>query len=87
MRTGNTARYLLEKRFLNFDKLGGLGDVEDLFDFAEEHDLLLGARLGPVLEQAADDFLRQRGVLLEKLNDAVGQLSVIQRQTLHLVQR
>ena len=87
MGAGNTTRYLLEERLLDLDELGRLRHVEDLLDLAEKHDLLLRARLGPVLEQAADHLLRQRRVLLQELDDAVGQLGVIQRQTLDLVQR
>ena len=49
--------------------------------------LLLGASLWPELEQPLDDLLRQGGVLLQELHDAVRQLRVVQRQTPHLVQR
>ena len=87
MRAGHAARNLLEQRLLDLDELGGFSHVEDLLDLAEEHDLLLRARLGPVLEQAADHLLRQRRVLLQELDDAVGQLGVVQRQALDLVQR
>ena len=53
----------------------------------EGTNLFLRAGLGPVLEEAADDLLGQRRVLLEELDDAVGQLGVVQRQALDLVQR
>lgn len=71
MRTGNAARNLLKERLLDFDELGRFRHVEDLFDLAEEHDFLLGACLGPVLEKTTYDFFRQRGILLEELDDAV----------------
>jgi len=48
--------------------------------------LFLTACLGPNLEQAADHGLRESGIFLEELDDAVGELRVVQGQTLHLVQ-
>lgn len=79
-------RYLPKERFLDTSELGRFYDVQYLLDFAEEHDLLLATRLRPVLEEAANDRLRQVGVLFEKLHHAVGELRVIQRQALDLVQ-
>ena len=84
MRAGNTFGNLFKKRFLDLDKLSGLDDIEYLLNLPEEHDLLLGAGLGPELEEALDDLLRQRGVLLQELDHAVGQLGVVQRQTSNL---
>ena len=49
--------------------------------------LLLRAGLWPELEQSLDDLLRQSGVFLQELHDAVRQLRVVQRQAPHLVQR
>ena len=37
--TGDASGNLLEERLLDFDELGRLGDVEDLLDLAQEHDL------------------------------------------------
>jgi len=48
--------------------------------------LLLRAGLGPELEQPLDDLLREGGVLLQELHDAVGQLRVVQRQAAHFMQ-
>ena len=86
MGAGNTTGNLLEEGLLDFDELRRFRHVEDLFDLAEEHDLLLRACLRPVLEQAADDLLRQGWILLQELDDAVGQLGVVERQALDLVQ-
>ena len=58
MGAGDTSWNLLEERLLDFDKLGWLRYIENLLYFAEEHDLLLWARLGPVLEQAANHLFR-----------------------------
>ena len=84
MRAGNTFGNLFKKRFLDLDKLSGLDDIEYLLNLPEEHDFFLGAGLGPELEEALDDLLRQRGVLLQELDHAVGQLGVVQRQTSNL---
>lgn len=87
MWTGNASRYLPKQRLLDPRELRRFYHVQHLLDLAEEHDLLLTARLRPVLQEAPDDRLRQRGVLLEELDYAVGELRVIQRQALDLVQR
>ena len=84
VRAGNTFGNLFKKRFLDLDKLSGLDDIEYLLNLPEEHDLLLGAGLRPELEEALDDLLGQGGVLLKELDHAVGQLSVVQRQTSNL---
>ena len=86
MRAGNTFGNLFKKRFLDLDKLSRLDDIEYLLNLPEEHDLLLGAGLGPELEQPLDDLLGEGGVLLQELHHAVRQLRVVQRQTPHLVQ-
>jgi len=52
MGAGDTSWNLLEERLLDFDKLGRLRHIENLLNLAEEHDLFLWARFGPVLEQA-----------------------------------
>ena len=87
MRAGNTFGNLFKKRFLDLDKLSRLDDIEYLLNLPEEHDLLLGAGLRPELEEALDDLLGQGGVLLKELDHAVGQLSVIQRQTPNLMRK
>ena len=84
VRAGNTFGNLFKKRFLDLDKLSGLDDIEYLLNLPEEHDLLLGAGLWPELEEALDDLLGQGGIFLEELDHAVGQLSVVQRQTSNL---
>ena len=84
VRAGNTFGNLFKKRFLDLDKLSRLDDIEYLLNLPEEHDLLLGAGLRPELEETLDDLLGQGGVLLKELDHAVGQLSVIQRQTSNL---
>lgn len=85
--TGHAFGDLPEQLLLDLDELRRIDDVEDLLDLAEEHDLLLRARFRPELEQAAHDRLGEHSVLLEELHDAVGQLRVVQRQTLDFVQR
>merc|ERR1711884_328402 len=84
---GNTFGNLFKQRFLDFDKLSRFDDIKYLLDLAQEHDLLLGAGLGPELEQPLDDLLGEGGVLLQELHHAVGQLGVVQRQAPNLVQR
>lgn len=49
--------------------------------------LFLRTSLGPELEQTAHYGFSERGVLLQELHNAVGQLRVVQRQAFHLVQR
>ena len=84
VRAGNTFGNLFKKRFLDLDKLSGLDNIEYLLNLPEEHDLLLGAGLGPELEEALDDLLGEGGVLLQELDHAVRQLSMIKGQTAHL---
>ena len=84
MWAGNTFGNLFKQRFLDFDKLSRFDDIKYLLDLAQEHDLLLGAGLGPELEQPLDDLLGEGGVLLQELHHAVGQLGVVQRQAAHL---
>jgi hypothetical protein len=49
--------------------------------------LFQAARLGPQIEQPAQDGLCERGVLLEEQPHAVGQLQFVQPQAFDLVQR
>lgn len=87
MLTAHAPRQLLKEALHDLLELGRLDHVQDLLDLVEEHDLLGRVDLGPVLEQAIDDLLRQTRVLLEELNDAVRQLRVVQGESLDLVQR
>jgi hypothetical protein len=82
----DTPRQLQEE--LNHDllELDGLDDVQNLLDLVQEHDLLRRVDLGPIPQQPLDDVLSQTGILLEELNDAVGELRVVQRETLDLVE-
>ena len=79
-------RELLEQRHLYLLELGKVDDVQYLFHLAEEHHLFRRVHFRPVLEQAQHDVLGQGAVLLQKLDDAVGELWMIHRQTLDLVQ-
>lgn len=84
---GDALSQLPEERIHDLLELGGLDDVEYLLELVEEHDLLRRVRLRPELEKILNDRLRERGVLLQKLDDAVGELRVINRQRFSLVQR
>lgn len=70
---------LPKKSLLDLHKLRRLNHVQNLLNLAEEHNLLLRARLWPKLEQTANHGLRKRGVLLKELHDTVRKLGVIQR--------
>ena len=87
MRRGDTLSQLPEEGIHDLLELGGLDDIEYLFELVEEHDLLRRVGLRPELEEILDNRLRQRGVLLEELHDAVGQLRMVDRQRFGLVQR
>ena len=75
MRTGHTAGNLAKENLLHLHKLHRLNHIQNLLNLPEEHDLLLRRRLGPVLEHTLNDGLRQRGILLNELHNAVRQLS------------
>jgi hypothetical protein len=83
----DAAGKLAEERLLDLLKFGRLDDVEDLLDLIEIHDLFGRVYLRPVLEQAKHNVLRKRGVFLEELDDAVGQLRVVKSEAFDLVQR
>ena len=87
MRTRDAFGELLEEWHHDLLELDGLDDVEYLLEFVEEHDLLGTVRLGPELEQAADDLLGETGILFEELDDAVGELRMIDAEQLGFVQR
>ena len=87
VRARNASWNLLEERLLNLDELGRFRHIENLFNLTEEHHLFLRASFGPVLEQATDHLLCEWGILLKKLDNTVGQLGVVERQALDLVQR
>jgi hypothetical protein len=78
---------LLEERDLDLLELDGLDDVEDLLHLVEKHDLLWAVDLRPVPEQAEEDLLRKRRVLLEELDDAIGELRVVEGERLGFVER
>ena len=87
MMAGHTLGQLVEQWHHHLLKLRRLNHVQDLFQLVKEHNLLGRVYLGPVPQQVQDDLLRQTGVLLQELDDAVGQLRVVNRQGLNLVQR
>ena len=70
-----------------FLELERVDDIQNFFNFIQEHDLLGRVDLGPVLEQTEQDLFGQGTVLLKELNYAVRQLRMIQRQRLDFVQR
>ncbi len=78
MRTRTAARDLTEQGLLNDAEILRLDDVQYLLNLAKKHDLLLRASLGPKAQQATNNLLGKAGVLLQKLNDAVGELSMVQ---------
>jgi hypothetical protein len=80
-------RELLEEGDLDLLELGRLDDVEDLLDLVQVHDLLGRVDLWPVAEEAEQDLLGESRVLLEELDDAVGQLGVVEGERLGLVER
>lgn len=55
---------LPEQWLLYFDKLRRINHVQDLLNFTQEHDLLLGASLGPELEQTTHHRLGEEWILL-----------------------
>lgn len=69
---------LQEERLHDLCKLASLDDVHDLLDLVEEHDLFGRVDLGPISQQTQEDLFRQASVLFEELNDAVGQLRVVE---------
>ena len=78
---------LVEEGHHHLLELGRLDHVEDLFELVQKHDLLRGMHFRPVSQEVEDDLLGQRGVLLQKLHHAVGQLGVVHREGLHLIGR
>ena len=76
---------MLKQRIHDVFKVFRLDHVEYFLELIEKHDLLEAARLGPILEQALHDRLSQRGVLLDELHHAVGQLRMKRLQRVRLV--
>ena len=68
----DTPRQLLEQGFHDLLELLRFHDVQDLFDLVEEHDFLGRVDLWPIPQQTHHDFFRQRGVLFQELNHAIG---------------
>jgi len=69
---------LVEQGNLNFLKFDRVGDIQDFLNLVKEHDFLGGVDLWPVLEKTHHDFLCECRILFEELDDAIGQLWVIQ---------
>lgn len=78
---------LLEERNLDLLELDGLDDVENLLDLIEKHDLLRRVDLGPVPKETQKNLLGEHGILLEELDDTVGELGVVKSERLGLVER
>lgn len=87
MLTVDTPRELLEQWDLYFLEFGRIGDVQDFFDLVQEHDFLWRIDLGPVLEQSQHNFFREGWVFLKKLDDTVGQLRMVKRESLDFMKR
>ena len=79
-------RQLLEQRHLNLHKLHRLNHVQNLLHLVQEHDLLRAVDLGPVSQQTEQDLLRKRRILLEELNDTVGELRMVEGEGFGFVQ-
>lgn len=77
MWTRHTSCDLPKKRLLDSSELRRLDDVQDLLNLAQEHNFLLTASLGPVLEQTPDHRLRQCRIFFQKLDYAVGKLCMV----------
>lgn len=45
---------LIEKRFLDFHKLGWVHNLKDVFDFVEKHDFFGAVYFGPVAQETHD---------------------------------
>lgn len=84
--TVDTPRQLLEQRFHDLLKLLRFHDIQNLFDLVQEHDLLGRIDFGPIPQETHHDLFRQRSVLFQELDDTVGELRVVERQRLGLVQ-
>lgn len=105
MRASNRLGQLAKQWLLDLGKLGGIHDLEDIFDLIQEHYFLCAVHLRPIAEEAehnlgsdqpnfhlneyghVTNLLGQRSILLQKLNNTVGQLRVIHAETLHLMER
>lgn len=87
MLTVDTPRQLLEERHHDALKLWLVCDIQYLLHFAEIHNLLARIDLGPELEQAQDNIIGERSVLLQELDGAVRQLGMIESKGLGFVQR
>lgn len=83
----DAAGELPEQGFLYLDELSGVDDVEHFFDLIKEHNLFGAVDLGPVTQEAAENFLCETRVLFEELDDTVGELRMIERERFDLVQR
>lgn len=56
--------YLAEQWLLYFDELRRINHIQYLLNFAQKHDLLLGARFGPEFEQTTHHRFGEEWILL-----------------------
>ena len=82
--TADALGELVEEGYHHFLELGWLDHVEDLFELVQKHNLLGGMHLRPIPQEIEDNLLGERGILLQELNHAVGQLGVVHGEGLHL---
>ena len=80
-------RELLEQRHLDLLELDRLDHVQDLLYLVQVHDLLRTVDLGPVSKQTEENLLREGRVLLEELDDAVGELRMVESEGFGFVER
>ena len=66
---GNVLKYVAE-------------EFEDFLELVHEEDLFLGGGPGPVFDESVEDGHGGVGVLLDELDDAVGELLVVERDAL-----
>ena len=68
----DAASNLCKQRLHDLLELLRVDHVQDLLDLVEEHDFLGRVDLWPIPQQTHHDFFRQRGVLFQELNHAIG---------------
>lgn len=86
MRTGYTFGNLTEQWLHDLLEFGRFNDVQNLFEFVEEHHFLWTVGLRPEFQQTFNDCLCQTGIFFEELYHTVCQLWVVYRETLHFMQ-
>lgn len=60
MRASDGLGELVEERFLNLGKLGGVHDFKNVFYFIQEHDFFGAIDLGPISEEAQNNLANVR---------------------------